>query len=46
MQGRVAFITGATSGIGGACARRFVNVNRIEVMPVEQAFSPFAVHRS
>jgi NADP-dependent 3-hydroxy acid dehydrogenase YdfG len=24
MQGRVAFITGATSGIGAACARRFV----------------------
>ncbi len=23
-----------------------VNVNRIEVMPVEQAFSPFAVHRA
>ncbi|MGO9714798.1 MAG: SDR family NAD(P)-dependent oxidoreductase [Polyangiaceae bacterium] len=23
-----------------------VNVNRIEVMPVEQAFSPFSVHRS
>jgi NADP-dependent 3-hydroxy acid dehydrogenase YdfG len=24
MQGRVAFVTGATSGIGAACARRFV----------------------
>ena len=23
-----------------------VNVNRIEVMPVDQAFSPFAVHRT
>ncbi len=35
----------AESIFWAVCLPRHVNINRIQMMPVEQAFSPFAVHR-
>gem|GEM_PF-4494862 len=40
---RTILITGATAGFGRVPPH--VNINTLEVMPVCQSWSPFAIHR-